>query len=642
MRLSKRTAPLAVCFALGWFADAWAASPSAEQALKLVPIQQGIDFDRPDAAEAAGCKIGARKVNGNVGWMIESPTGVLLRNFVDTNGDNVVDQWSYYKDGLEVYRDIDADYNGKADQYRWFHTAGGRWGQDRDEDGTIDSWKRISAEEVTAEVVAALATRDARRFERLMLTSSELKSLGASPAKAKLLADKIGGLDAEFQQLAASQREVGRDTEWIQFSGNRPGIVPAGTDGSTKDIAVYENVVVVVQTGDEHGQVQIGTLVEVGDVWRVIELPQPIAGASTEVAASGFFFRGAAADVAQMTSNGPNEQTQSLLAELEKLDAAAAGAGSVSEQAQYNARRADIIERVAAQAGTPDDRAMWIRQLADMVSAAVQSGGYPDGTKRLESLAGKLQQNDSDRQLAAYVRFRQLTADYGESIQNASSSEFVKIQESWLERLEQFANQYPDSPDAAEAMLQLAIAQEFAGEEDEAKKWYGHIVQKFSNTPAAAKSAGAITRLDSVGRTISLKGTGPTGETVDIAAFRGNVLLIQYWASWCEPCKADMATIKELLGKYGRSGFNVVGINLDSNLQDMTDYLAGNRLPWQQIREEGGLDSRPANELGIVTLPTMILLDRDGKVVNRNVHVAELDGDLSTLFRAGELTKINR
>ena len=53
-----------------------------------------------------------------------------LRKFVDTNDDNVVDQWSYYKDGVEVYRDIDSNYNGKADQYRWFHTGGSRWGLD--------------------------------------------------------------------------------------------------------------------------------------------------------------------------------------------------------------------------------------------------------------------------------------------------------------------------------------------------------------------------------------------------------------------------------------------------------------------------------------------------------------------------------
>ena len=157
----------------------FAANPSAEQALKLTPIQEGVDYDRPTPEEAAKCKISARKIDGHVGWVVESPDGLILRKFVDTNGDNVVDQWSYYKDGVEVYRDIDSDFNGKADQYRWFNTGGTRWGVTRTKTGNDRaSWKVISAEEVTAEVVAALAKQDVQRFTRLLLTPDELQSLG--------------------------------------------------------------------------------------------------------------------------------------------------------------------------------------------------------------------------------------------------------------------------------------------------------------------------------------------------------------------------------------------------------------------------------------------------------------------------------
>ena len=106
------------------------AAPSAVAALKLTPTQEGIDYDRPKPDDVSRCKIQAKKFGGNVGWVVESPEGLMLRRFVDTNGDNVVDQWSYYKDGVEVYRDIDSKFTGKADQFRWFHTAGTRWGVD--------------------------------------------------------------------------------------------------------------------------------------------------------------------------------------------------------------------------------------------------------------------------------------------------------------------------------------------------------------------------------------------------------------------------------------------------------------------------------------------------------------------------------
>ena len=66
--------------------------------------------------------------------MVKNGAGQMLRIFVDTNADNTVDQWSYYKDGVEVYRDIDSNHNGKADQCRWLNTAGTRWGIDKNED----------------------------------------------------------------------------------------------------------------------------------------------------------------------------------------------------------------------------------------------------------------------------------------------------------------------------------------------------------------------------------------------------------------------------------------------------------------------------------------------------------------------------
>ncbi|KKL09289.1 hypothetical protein LCGC14_2567350, partial [marine sediment metagenome] len=106
-------------------------------------------------------------------------------------GDNAVDDWRYYKNGLEVYRDVDSDFNRKADQFRWFHTSGSRWGIDDNEDGQIDRWKTISAEEVSAEAVAALSSGDTQRFMCLVLTPKELKSLGLGPEKQKQLGATI-------------------------------------------------------------------------------------------------------------------------------------------------------------------------------------------------------------------------------------------------------------------------------------------------------------------------------------------------------------------------------------------------------------------------------------------------------------------
>ena len=202
----------------------------------------------------------------------------------------------------------------------------------------------------------------------------------------------------------------------------------------------------------------------------------------------------------------------------------------------------------------------------------------------------------------------------------------------WLKNLEQYVSDYPVASEAAEAMLQLASAQELMGQDEEAKKWYGRIVKEFADSPAARKANGAQTRLESVGKVITLAGKSPSGGPVDLALLRGKVVLIQYWATWCVPAKADMATLKELANKYGRS-FAIIGVSLDNSLKELNAYLAENPLPWSQIYEEGGLDSRPANALGILTVPTMILVDQQGKVVSRNVSVADLETELKRLVR---------
>jgi len=566
-----------------------------------------------------------------VGWVIEDPRGALLRRFLDTNNDGKVDEWCYYKDGLEVYRDIDSDFDGKVDQCRWYNTAGTRWGTDRDQDGTIDTWRMISPEEVTQEIVAALAAQDTDRFVRVLLSEEELRSLGLGEAKAGELAAKVNAAAAKFKAMAGKQKLATPESKWAQFSAGQPGIVPAGTDGSAKDLEVYESVVAIVRSGSDHGQLQVGTLIKVGNAWRVIDCPQASTEGQGVAVAAGFFFRSPGTNRPQLAAGAPNEKAQAMLNDLEKLDAAVNRAANAEQQAPLNAKRADLLEQLASEATKPEDRAAWVRQMADIISAAVQNGGYPDGVKRLEALLERLRKNEEDGALAGYVRFRQLTAEYGLAVQT-KGADFAKVQTEWLKKLEQYVVDYPKSPDAAEAMLQLALAQEFVGQEEEAKKWYGQIVRDFPETPVAKKAAGARNRLDSVGKAIELQGKGPTGEVVELAKFRGKVVLIQYWATWSEPSKADMAILKDLLEKHG-SGFAVIGVNLDNNSQALSAFLAENKLPWPQIYEEGGLDSRPAVELGILTLPTMILVDREGKVVNRNIGTSELIGELKKLIR---------
>ena len=178
-RFSIGRVAIVCCLILGGSEFICAAQPSVEYALGLKP-KQFVEYDIPSEQEARVATLAMEKTNGMTSWVVRSAEGILLRRFADTNGNRVVDQWSYCKDGLEVYRDIDTDHNTKPDQCRWFGVAGSRWGIDANEDGAIDEWKVLSPEEATAEIVRALANREPLIFNRLLPSAAELEGVGFS------------------------------------------------------------------------------------------------------------------------------------------------------------------------------------------------------------------------------------------------------------------------------------------------------------------------------------------------------------------------------------------------------------------------------------------------------------------------------
>ncbi len=113
-------------------------------------------------------------------------------------------------------------------------------------------------------------------------------------------------------------------------------------------------------------------------------------------------------------------------------------------------------------------------------------------------------------------------------------------------------------------------------------------------------------------------------------------MLVHYWSTDCEPCKVDLAQIRELQAKYGGKKVAVIGVALDGDKAKLAKFLQAKPLPWPQLHEPGGLDSRLAEEFGVLALPTMVLVGADGNVVDRNVSITELERRLDELTGAAK------
>jgi len=597
------------------------------------PRQSEIPYDRVEEKDRPRCVGKYETIQGADGLMIYSPDGQLLRRFADTNGDRNVDQWCYYKDGIEIYRDVDSDFNGVADQYRWLGTQGIRWGIDKNEDGAIDSWKRISAEEITLEVVEAIKARDTQRYQKLLLTAQEIDSLKLGEKTKLALSERIEKSKLAFVEFLDKQKDVTPQSRWIQFAADKPGLVPAGTDGSTQDLLAYENVVALVESQGANQQLLIGTLVQVGDSWKLADAPR--AADNANVADSGFFFPTLPANrevASAAPAGGMSEALQGLLTELDKIDTSIKESGNATPQL-YD-ERAKVLRKLIASSQGSEDMGSWIHQFADSVSSAVQTGVYPDGIAQLKSLEASLDQIPGGAEHKAYVAFRTITSENMVQLMDPKAN-YAVIQEAHIEKLKEFAEQYPTSLDTAEAMIQIGLNHELGGEETDAQEWYRKVAKNFPETDFGKKASGAIVRLNLQGKTLNLRGKTLDGKEVQT----NGPTIVHYWATWCDPCKADMAELRKMQAKYAKQNLQIVGVNLDNDANTAVQFLKENngKYPWAQIHEQGGFQSDLATKLGVLSVPVTILIDSKGVVVKRTAGFAtsaEMMQELERLMEA--------
>ena len=623
IRFSVGRLAVVCCLIVGVSNFVFAAQPSVEYALGLKP-KQSVDYDIPDEQEAKAATLSMEKANGMTSWVVRSAQGILLRRFADTNGNRVVDQWSYCKDGLEVYRDIDTDHNTNPDQCRWLGVAGSRWGIDANEDGSIDAWKVLSPEEATAEIIRALANREPAIFDRLLPSEVELDEIGFPEELLAQVRIQVTDARKRFKSLSREQKEVTPQTQWTAMLAGLPGIIPKSQDGATADITAYDNVVALTEAASgSNGQVFVGSLVRFGSVWRPLDLPQLSSGSGTMTESLSIFSPNI--DSAAFQAGAASETLQPFLEQLR-----------VIEQEMQKGERADIAKLIAkqvtilkevAQRAEGDEKEFWLRQLAETLAAAAQEGTMPNALGQLEELSEKLPADDP---LKSFLAFRLASARYATSMQEPDA-DIEKVQVVWLEELGAFVEAYPDAQDAAEAMLQISIADEFSGKEEAAIQRYQQIAENFPSSASARKASGALRRLQAVGQPLNLSGTTIDGQKITLQQFKGKPVLVHYWATWCEPCKVDIARIRELQEKYQRD-IVVVGIALDEDKAALQQFLLNRPLNWPQLYEPGGLDGRLAEELGVLTLPTMLLIDKEGVVLERNILVTDLENKLKSVL----------
>lgn len=640
---------MATACLIGGFATGLAAAQQASPGSLLSgfkPIQPGVEYETPtDEKAIAACKVELVKNDkATIGYALHDAQGKLLRKFVDTNGNGKLDQWSYYQDGFEVYREVDTNDDQSIDECRWMNQGGTRIALIKQ--SKVVDWKRLSPEEASKVLVQGIVLGRLDLINSVFATPENLEAQGLPKAevdRTRTQAQQRG------EQVGALSKKLGgtgwdAQTIWLRFDGAMPRVIPQDASSSLQgDIVLYENAVVFAGRADGKGDpskmayLQVPEMIKVGDTWKFVDVPRavdPNQKPGTEVAAESIGLRTAIYSTGpggDGTGGGPNLKLEAALKELADYDAknaAKMSSADKKEVAAFYTGRVSLLQAVMEQ--VKGDNLLYRKQLIDSDAAAYQTGAYPEGAAALDAIVKE------GGKAASYAAFRKILAEYALKSEDADAN-LIATQKTLLENLEAFVKQYPDSDEAPDALIQLANVNEFNADEDAAKSYYGQLAEKYPNSSPGKKAAGALRRLDLVGKTLELKGQGLDGKPVDVASLRGKTVLVVFWASWANQAMRDLAELKKVAEKYQAKGFAVVGVNLDNDRNGAVTVINDQGLSaWPQIHEAGGIEGRPAQEFGIMSLPTMFLVDPQGKVLSRGIRVAtELDKQLEKALAAG-------
>jgi thiol-disulfide isomerase/thioredoxin len=629
---------LAACTLLAGPRTSRADGPTVEQMLTAYrPMRPDVEIETPPRSEFSKCKKTVENNGKTSAWVVLGPAGQVLRRFADTDGDHLVDQWRYYNHGLEVYRDIDTNHNKRPDEHRWLNTGGSRWGVDAKEDGGIDSWKVLSPEEAVREALFAMIHDDERLLQSVLVTRDELKTIGVADSYADKIMTALSESTRKVRDAVSSSKILSDHAATVRADNLNPGTIPAEEGKTRDDLIVYENSMAIVESNGKTGLVQVGELVRIGDVWKLTQVPQPIEGQNAQVMAGGVLMQPTLAAVAAVGANpagpAPSAEMQKVLTQLQELDQKApVPTAPPTALASYNAKRADLLSQLVAMSKSEEERNQWMRQMIDSITSAVQIGAFPEGLDRLKSLEAELKDAKPKSVMIPYVTYRRLLADYTSQQKGATSNAKQQdIQKWWRGQLENFTKDFPSAEDAPEALLQLAITNEFAGQLADAKKWY-ELAKQHPDSKPGQRAAGALRRLSLKGKPFQFSGPMLGGGKFNAAGYRGKVLLVTYWSTWCTACTQDVPVLKALYEKYGDRGFEIVGVNLDITEAPIEGYLKQNKIAWPQVFEPGGTDSGPATAFGVIVPPLMILVDRQGQVDTISTMIDDIKSAVPALM----------